>query len=100
MTAHKYLARLNPMLEIDAQEAHDLADALVEMELVFQVKPHPKVTAIFNLALVSGAVYGPRILLMRAMKAQQDAAQNPPAHAGNGSLGAAPPAADAATKTH
>lgn len=55
-------------LAIDNQEAHLLADAAADVAKHYDFLPDPRTQAWLNLAMVAGAIYGPRVWAISARK--------------------------------
>jgi len=60
-----------PLLMLDEEtEAKPLADALTEVLVHYDLSVDPKHAALLNLAFVSGAIYVPKLLMIRAVRAE------------------------------
>jgi hypothetical protein len=60
-----------PELAIDAEEGGVLAGATVNMLAEFDITPDPRTQAIIGFVVACASVYGPRVYVIRARKAQQ-----------------------------
>ena len=62
-----------PELVIDQEEGRMLAAASANVMEEFDLKPDPKVQAIVGLVIAGATVYGPRVYMIQARKAQEKA---------------------------
>jgi hypothetical protein len=60
-----------PLIAINEAEATDLAKALDEIARLHEITINPKIAAYGNLIAVCGIVYGGRVMMVRAMLADQ-----------------------------
>lgn len=58
-------------MAIDKAESDMLASAAANVLAQFDIAPDPKTQAIIGMITACGVVYGPRIVMIRARKAQQ-----------------------------
>lgn len=71
-----------PELAIDAQEAQMLAKASAAVAEHYDFIPDPKTQAWFNLVMVAGTIYGPRLFVIAGKRRQpQVKPATPPAPA-------------------
>jgi len=77
MTGHSMLAGITKVaeLELTADESVNLASALSTVNAFYQVQVAEKTLAWVNLAMVSGMIYGTRIIAIRERRAQMRAAK-------------------------
>lgn len=67
-------ATKTPEMALDQSEADLLAEATVNVLREFDIKPDPKVEAVFGLIIAAGTVYGPRFYLVK-MRQKTEAAE-------------------------
>jgi hypothetical protein len=60
-----------PELELDKAETDMLAQASANVLAQFDIAPDPKTQAIIGLLMACGAVYGPRVVVIRTRKSQE-----------------------------
>ncbi len=73
------VATKTPELALEDQEANTLAIATKNVLVEFDIRPDPKIEAVFGLIVAAGTVYGPKVYFIRerwkkeAKEAEQDA---------------------------
>lgn len=66
-----------PEMELDKQEADLLANATANVLSEFDIRPDPKVEAIFGLITACGMVYGPRVYSIRKRREDESSVIDP-----------------------
>lgn len=54
-----------PEIELDDEDAHNLGEATVNVLNEFDIRPDPKIEAIFGLIVAAGSIYAPKYILYR-----------------------------------
>lgn len=71
LSAHTMLASItkNPILAITPEEAKGLADAVARVNAAYAIALTEKQEAVGNLIMMAGAIYSPRLMAMRNIRA-------------------------------
>ncbi len=71
-------ATRTPELALESDDANALAKASAAVLVEFDITPNPKVQAVVGLVMTAGAVYGPKIYMIKERRKEQRVANEQP----------------------